>query len=119
MYLIYVRAFSACWLQRAYLTFGFGDYVFHARQVLIGIFDFALGLGLARLVLGYTGGFLEYGAAVFAARGQNFVYPALPYQRIALLAYAGVAENVDYVLQAAARFCLDNIRFRRCGTRGG
>ena len=90
--------------QRAYLTFGFGDYVFHARQVLIGIFDFALGLGLARLVLGYTGGFLEYGAAVFAARGQNFVYPALPYQRIALLAYAGVAEKVDYVLQAARAF---------------
>ena len=90
-------------LQRLDALLQLGQDVLHAVQVVRGVVHAALGVLLARLELHDSGGLLKDLAAILRLDGEDLVDAALADHRIAVLADAGVAEEIHDVAQAAGR----------------
>ena len=88
-------------LERLQAGFKLSDDILHAGEVLRGILQPSLGLDLARLVFDDAGGFFEYLPAFLRFDREDFVDAALTDQRIALLADAGIAEQIHDIAQTA------------------
>ena len=98
------QVFAGCiglLFQRREMAFQLFQHVDHAHQVFIRALEAALGLLLARAEAADARRLLENGAAVLAALAQNIVDAALADDGIALLANAGIAEQVHDILEAA------------------
>ena len=99
---VFPRLF-ALFLEGAHPVLQFGQDVLHAVQVLLSALDALLGVQLPGLVLDDARGLLEHLAAILAFGGQDLVDAALTDQGIAVLADAGVPEQVHDVPQTAGR----------------
>ena len=88
-------------LQRRQVSFQFIQHVQNAHEVFVGLLQPSLGLFLARTEAADARRFLENNAPVLAALAEDGVDAALTDHRIAFLAHAGVAEEIDDVAQTA------------------
>ena len=79
------------------------EHIGQAGEVGVGLFELAGGVAALGLVLGDPGGFLEDGAAILRARGQDQVDLALFHDGIGRPADAGVHEKFLDVAQSAPR----------------
>ena len=86
-------------LQRLQLQLQLGDLVADAKQVVLGVLQFALRLLLAVAVLGNTGSLLKDFPAVAAFQGEDLVNAALADVGVALLAKTGVHKQLVDVPQ--------------------
>ena len=88
-------------LQRRQMALQLLKHVQHPHEVLVRALQPSLGLLLARAEAADARRLLKDGAAVLAALAEDVVDAALADDGIALLAHAGVAEQVHDVLEAA------------------
>ena len=89
--------------QRLQLAFQLRDDVLHAGEVVAHVGQALFALLLARAVFDDACRFLEDAAAVLALLGEDLTDAALADDRVALLAHAGITEELDDIAQAARR----------------
>ena len=85
--------------QGLHLELQLRDLVVDPHQVLLGALQLPLGVLFPVAELGDAGGLLEDLPPVAAAGGENLVNPALADDGVALLAHAGVHEELRHVLE--------------------
>ena len=96
--------FASLSLKRADLPFHLFDHVANAQQICFGRFELAKRLPFLRFVFRDSSRFFEHRAAIFRARAQNHVDPALFHHRVSGSRDAGIGEETLDVAEPAGRF---------------
>ena len=86
--------------QGFHLQLQLGDFVIDTQEVFLGALELALAVLLAVAVFGNAGSFFKHAPPVAALGAEQFVDPALADDGIALVAHAGVHEQLVHIPQA-------------------